>query len=349
MDEYTKILNALIKSQQRKMDILFSVLASDVSIFIKRHKLHSKFDVWRDNRIIKDQVDFLFRQFRIDLRTMMKGEITKAWNLNNRKNDIIVKTYLKGQVVPKTVKALLMERNDEALFSFILRKKMGASLSKRVWNIEQQAKKHLELYLRENIHSGTPANKIASQLSEYLKNPDKVFRRVRDPISGKLKLSSPAKKYNPGVGVIRSSYKNALRMVRTEINMSYHHSDYLRRKNQPFITGVTVKLSHSHPRPDICDHMKGDYPKGFLFSGWHPQCLCYTVSKQIPKRDFIKLINNEPVVINNVTTIPPKATRYISKHAKAMKRWKQRPYFINNNFKGTEDSFSLLKRVTNEF
>lgn len=349
MDKYDEILKDLIRSQQRKIDILFSVLANDISIFVKRHTLHDKYDVWNQNLVVKDEIDLIFKQFRIDLRELIKSEVRNSWYLNNKKNDIIVRTYLKGTSVPKKLSTLLFDKNDKALFSFMLRKKIGASISKRVWNIEQQAKKHLELYLRENIHSGTPANKIASQLTQYLKNPDKVFRRVRDPKTGLLKLSSPAKKYNPGIGINRSSYGNALRMARTEINMAYHHSDYLRRRNQPFTIGVRVHLSNAHPKPDICDHMKGDYPKGFLFSGWHPQCLCYTTAKQIPKKDFIKLLNNEPVTIKNITTIPKEADRYIKKHSKAMKRWKNRPYFISNNFKGTEDSFTLLNRVKDDF
>ena len=26
---------------------------------------------------------------------------------------------------------------------------------------------------------------------------------------------------------------------------------------------------------DICDELKGDYPKDFKFTGWHPHCRCY--------------------------------------------------------------------------
>lgn len=49
-----------------------------------------------------------------------------------------------------------------------------------------------------------------------------------------------------------------------------------------FILGYEIKLSHSHPCHDICEDLKGKYPKDFKWTRWHPNDLCYviTISKK---------------------------------------------------------------------
>ena len=44
-----------------------------------------------------------------------------------------------------------------------------------------------------------------------------------------------------------------------------------------FILGNEIKLSHSHPCHDICDNLKGKYPKDLKWTGWHPNDLCYVI------------------------------------------------------------------------
>src|SRR5690606_36428057 len=119
---------------------------------------------------------------------------------------------------------------------------------------------------------------LATQQKQYLIEPDRLYRRVRD-LDGKLVLSKAAKEYNPGRGIYRSSYKNAMRLARTETNMAYREADNTRYATSQILLGYEVRLSANHPRYDICDHLKGEYPKDFKFVGWHPQCMCYTVPK----------------------------------------------------------------------
>lgn len=80
-----------------------------------------------------------------------------------------------------------------------------------------------------------------------------------------------------GRGVYRSSRKNALRLAATEINMAYRYADNVRWQSEPFIRGIRIRLSGNHtlngkPFYDICDELQGDYPKSFMWSGWHPRC-----------------------------------------------------------------------------
>jgi hypothetical protein len=51
-----------------------------------------------------------------------------------------------------------------------------------------------------------------------------------------------------------------------------------RRQQLDFVVGVEVRLSVNHPVADICDELKGKYPKAFSFTGWHPHCRCHTIS-----------------------------------------------------------------------
>ena len=75
-----------------------------------------------------------------------------------------------------------------------------------------------------------------------MNEPDRLYRRVRDK-GGNLRLSKAAKMYHPGQGVYRSSAKNAQRLTRTEINMAYRESEYLRWQQLDFIVGIRVMLS----------------------------------------------------------------------------------------------------------
>lgn len=93
--------------------------------------------------------------------------------------------------------------------------------------------------------------------------------------------------YHTGRGVYRSSYKNAMRLARTETNMAYRAADCERWERMEFVRGFRVVLSKNHPCEDICNDLsaadendtsgKGEYPKGFMFKGWHPHCFCYCV------------------------------------------------------------------------
>ena len=61
-------------------------------------------------------------------------------------------------------------------------------------------------------------------------------RKVIDE-NGKVRfIKAPLEKV--GMGHYRSSRKNALRLMRTEINASYHTANYERWLQEPFVIGV---------------------------------------------------------------------------------------------------------------
>jgi hypothetical protein len=125
----------------------------------------------------------------------------------------------------------------EALKAFQERKINGLGLSDRVWNYSRQLKGELELGIDIALGEGRSAAQLSRDLRQYLQNPDKLFRRVKDK-HGILHLSKNAQKYHPGPGVYRSSYKNAMRLTRTEINMAYRVADYEKYQQLDFVTGI---------------------------------------------------------------------------------------------------------------
>jgi hypothetical protein len=75
--------------------------------------------------------------------------------------------------------------------------------------------------------------------------------------------------------------------------MAYRMSDYHRYQQLDFVVGIEIKLSNNHTLngvrfTDICDDLKGRYPKTFLFTGWHPQCRCVSVPVLMTTEEFLK-------------------------------------------------------------
>ena len=118
-------------------------------------------------------------------------------------------------------------------------------------------------------------------------------RRIFDAESGSYKwVDDDPRKYHPGRGVYRSSYRNAQRLARTETNIAYRTADYERWQQMPFVIGIEIKLSNNHPEPDICDDLKGIYPKTFKWSGWHPNCRCYQEPVLASPNELDKMLDN---------------------------------------------------------
>ena len=136
-------------------------------------------------------------------------------------------------------------RNLEALSAFQKRKENGLNLSQRVWKYAEELKDAMELGIDVGLGEGKSAQQLSRDLRQYLNEPDRLYRRVRDK-GGNLRLSKAAKMYHPGQGVYRSSAKNAQRLTRTEINMAYRESEYLRWQQLDFIVGIRVMLSNNH-------------------------------------------------------------------------------------------------------
>jgi hypothetical protein len=127
-------------------------------------------------------------------------------------------------------------------------------------------------------------------MKQYLRNPDKLFRRVRDEASN-LQLSRAARDFHPGQGVYRSSYKNALRLTRTETNKSYQQADNERWQQQDFVLGIEVQRSNVDYDCDICEAGVGKYPKDYEWDLWHPNCRCRAVPVTASEQETMNYID----------------------------------------------------------
>lgn len=237
-----------------------------------------------DYPITRKRIEKLLSGLKSGLSATIVNGINSAWTLSNNKNNELARQVF-GDNVGKLSQAQYrryFSTNDEAREAFIQRKTNGLNLSDRVWNYTNQFKEEIELGLDVSLRNGVSAEDMTKELRQYLKFPDKLFRRVRDE-HGVLQLSKRAAAFHPGQGVYRSSFKNARRLATTETNIAYRTADYTRWQDLDFVVGIEIKLSNNHTLNgiafrDICDELKGLYPKTFKFTGWHPLCRCYVVT-----------------------------------------------------------------------
>jgi len=334
-------VNRLIRARLTQIDRIFKEATEEAArigaaLDVNTDKAFS----FADYPATKKRVDELMKEVHDNLQSAVVNGIDGAWKIANDKEDEFCKAVFSGRTLTQAQKMRYFNHSDKAREAFALRKSDGLSLSDRVWRYTNQFKQEIEMGLDIGIGEGRSAADMARDLKRYLREPDKLFRRVRDK-RGNLQLSKNAAAYHPGAGVYRSSYKNALRLTRTETNMAYRTADQMRYQSLDFVVGIEIHTSNNHPVTDICDELKGKYPKNFKFVGWHPQCRCYVTSilkteKEI-NADTDKLLAGKPVngkSINEVKDMPLNFKSWVGKNKERIKAAEKRdklPYFIKDN------------------
>jgi hypothetical protein len=303
---------------------------------------------------IQARVNEIINRLNKQIQTVVVNGVRSGWTLANNKNNALCDLVFgdnKSRLSPDQLQRYY-NNNHKALEAFLQRKTNGLNLSKRVWKYTGQFKQEIEMSLDVGIRSGQSAVEMARDLKQYLKNPDKLFRKVRDQ-HGHLQLSKNAKAYHPGQGRYRSSYKNARRLAGTETNIAYKTSDHKRWQQLDFVVGIEVRLSNNHtlngkPFTDICDQLQGKYPKEFKFTSWHPQCRCYAISiLKTPEEllaDEKKIRAGQPVgsdSVNTVKDVPEGFKKWCKENEQRSENAKSQPYWIKDNFKGGKISGGL--------
>lgn len=302
------------------------------------------------------KIEKLLSDLQAGITAVIVDGIRSEWTLSNEKNDELARQVFGGEGADKLTKEQerrYFSTNGSARDAFIKRKTDGLGLSDRVWKYTNQFKDEIELGLDLGIRSGRSADELSRDLRSYLQHPDKLFRRVRDE-HGQLVLSQRAKAYHPGRGVYRSSYKNARRLAATETNIAYMTADYERWQQLDFVVGIEIKLSNNHtlngvPFTDICDKLKGRYPKDFKFTGWHPLCRCQAVTilktdEEIAE-DTRRILDGEPLdgkSVNRVDDVPGDFKQWLKDNEERAKRSYSVPYFIKDNPKYLPKGYSKL-------
>lgn len=263
--------------------------------------------------------------FNTQLDQIIKKGITNEWAFANSKHDQLLR------------EGLTKYQNLEALEAFKVRKIKDFTISDRVWDIAKKAQTEIELALSVSLEEGKSAVQLSREVRNLLNNPTALFRRVRDQY-GNLVLSKNAQNYHPGQGVYRSAYKNALRLTSNEINVAYKSADWLRIQQNPDIVGFEVRLSPQHKVYDMCDELKGKYPKTFHFHGWHVGCKCHIITLLKTDEELIKELKADETLppessSNYVAEVPNNYKQWVTDNKVRFKNWKTKPYFIEENSK----------------
>lgn len=283
-----------------------------------------------DSKRLSEKANGILRGLYSAVYNEIKGGVASEWEYANLACDALIESVFGKGLNEDNHFARWFSRNQQAMDSFFKRKSAygGLNLSQNVWKYVGNLKTEMEVALTVSLGQGDSAATVSRKVRKYLNNPNDMFRRFRykegededgNPIYGrkwKRKVIDPQtgavtwenfhpRNYHPGKGVYRSSYKNAMRLTRTETNMAYRSAEQDRWQRMDFVVGYRVKRSNNHPAHDICDDLsaanddnestKGVYPKDFVFKGWHPQCRCFVVPILASNEEFIEM---EKAILN---------------------------------------------------
>lgn len=321
MDKYEKEAKRISRLKQKRIERIYeAALKEAASLGLSISDLDSKKPFkWTDYPETRKRLNKLIAKLRKDLRLEIISGIDASFELSDRYNKELFSELLGKDIdlLDDTAKAYYFTNTSIAQKAFKARVTSGMNLSKRVWNLTDKFRTELELGLDVGIEKGKSAASLARELKQYLNNPDVLFRRVRNK-NGNLVPSKAAKAFKSGKGVYKSSYKNALRLARNEINMAYRSANQTRWLENPSVVGIEIVLGNNENHCPMCVKLKGLYPKDFIFNNWHVSCFCSALpilkTKAEQDKDFDRIINGkEPLKgsKNTVKTMPKQFKEYI--------------------------------------
>ena len=312
--------------------------------------------------LLKPQVEKIMKRLGQGVNVVVVDGVKASWNLAQEKNNELTRKIFgrakTKKLTPEQLQAYFT-RNEDGLAAFLERKTAGMNLSDRVWKLTESFKEEMEIAIEQGMRDGRSADQLSRDIRQYLKQPNMLFRRVRDKKTGRLRLSKRAANYHPGQGVYRSSYKNARRLAATEGNIAYRTADHERWLNSDFVVGYEIHLSNNHTCLNdqgkavrfhcMCDDLQGKYPKQFKFTGWHPHCRCFATpilkTEEEMARDTQLILEGKdplPQSENEIKAMPKDFETWMERNQERIANAKSLPYFIKDNFKDGDPSQGYL-------
>lgn len=274
-----------------------------------------------DSPISAKQFSDIQKTFAEDLSSIIHAGTTEEWKNSNLAQDLVANKVLSFYEVTKkdgTKYLKYYETNSDALEAFQNRKIGGMNLSQKIWSQAEEHKFALEETISVAIQKGMSATTLSKQVSQYLQDFDKLRAEYTD-------------KYGKKAFAKDCEYKS-MRLARSEINMAYRTAEQTRWRQMDFIVGYEIKLSGKHPAHDICDDLKGKYPKDFVWTGWHPNDMCYVVPILNTEDEFWSI--EETRSVNEVIDVPENYKQWVLENADRIKVANARgtlPYFLRDN------------------
>lgn len=369
MNEYDKQHLRNIARIERMVEALFQAAATDAAnLSTLIGELGEVAFSWNDYPLASAKINEIIARLNSEVEAAIVNGVRSEWTLSNDKNNELCRQVFGSLAtsLPAPLARRYFSTNESARDAFLARRENGLNLSDNVWRYTNQFKGEIEMALDVGIRNGRSADDLSRDVREYLKNPHKLFRRVRDK-HGELQLSKNAAAYHPGRGVYRSSYMNARRLAATETNIAYRTADHLRWQQLDFVVGIEIHLSNNHNCKgvpagtfyDICDELKGKYPKDFQFVGWHPHCRCYATS--ILKTEEELAADNESILtggdvsegsVNEVTAPPEGFTKWLDENGTRIDEARKHgtlPYFIRDNERKDWFNASMSSRYDEQY
>lgn len=307
-----------------------------ISKVISLYQLNENIDLDSLTPQLKKEIEKLTKQLSIDLENKINSATKEQWMLAQGTATRFVETYFDIDKLNKATQQLFRSNNLDDYMQARKSRLNQFKLSDRVWKYSKQFETNIIDSLEIALKNGDSAQVLARDIKQYLKEPEKLFRRVRD-VKGQLHLSKNAAAYNPGQGVYRSAHKNALRLASSEINTYYKESENQRWQSMDFVVGFEIKRSNNVFDCGVCGPLAGKYPKTFKFIGFHVNCRCYQIPilkpiemftdelKGAVKQDYSHLGNFQKTEIKEM---PANFKEHLKEKADIYKGYKTVPYWV---------------------
>lgn len=286
---------------------------------------------WSDYPQTRKQIADIQMQFVDDIHSVIYRGISEEWKNSNEVQDLMADKVLQAYdaIVDKKKYTVLYQTNSDALKAFQIRKDKGFNISDKLWNQSAIYKEELEAAISCAIQKGTSAITLSKQISKYLLDFPSLQKDYKE-------------KYGSAMHLLDCEYRS-IRLARSEINMAYRTAENERWKQMDFVVGYEIKLSSSHhhrmPHGDICDRLAGKYPKDFVWTGWHPNDLCYKIPILKTEEEFWEWDGRSDVStesVNEVKDVPDAFKQWVGANAYRIEEAKKRrtlPYFVRDNQK----------------
>lgn len=280
---------------------------------------------WSDYPQTKKQIDDIQKHFVEDIHATIYRGTTEEWKNSNEAQDLMADKVLKAYTakIDREKYKVLYQTNSDVLKTFQNRKDKGFNISDKLWRQSTIYKEELEAAISCAIQKGTSAVTLSKQISKYLLDFPSLQKDYKD-------------RYGSAEHIQDCEYRS-IRLARSEINMAYRTAENERWKQMDFVVGYEIKLSGRHSIHDVCDVLAGKYPKDFVWTGWHPNDLCYKIPILKTEEEFWAWDGRSETStdsVDEVKDVPDAFKQWVLEKRQKIEKAQKRntlPYFLRDN------------------